>query len=250
MSHSGVSTLVLPPSTDYSQCIYVCMLNDYYSSRCLASTLILFIAAYNILSAETSLPQDVYVTEGGNAVFSCEFGTSRPTSSNQPALHFEFLYNTSESITTMCLNWDSCDDWTPQTLPPPTNISLLPVALFDQNNFKLYRYEVQLTNVVVDLNGSVFSCSIISPYSINLSQELIQWKGSADLIIVHDTEDKRTSTTPHQGGSSLASFLAPVSILLVLIVIISSLLIVMVTWRCRKHQQRQLENNWIQEALL
>ena len=221
--------------------IHTCMLNDIT---------FLYLVAHRILSSETSLPQDVYATKDGDAIFSCEFGTSRPTSDDQPALCFEFVYNTSESISAVCLNWDRCDDWTPQNLLHPTNISLLPVALFDQNNFKLYRYEVQLTNVVVDLNGSVFSCSIISPYSINLSQELIQWKGSADLIIVHDTEDKRTSTTPHQGGSSLASFLAPVSILLVLIVIISSLLIVMVTWRCRKHQQRQLENNWIQEALL
>ena len=200
----------------------------------------------NILLTEKTLPQDANVTEGDSAVFMCTFGTRRPNSPNQPALIFEYFYDSSHSTTAVCLNWTNCSSWS--QIPHPYSISLSPTAVSDLNIFTTYDYEVSLTNVATAQNGSTFSCSIVSPYDPLTSEGLIQWKRSSELVVTaaaEESEPPPVSTTagevPTQGdersGSGNLVVLVPVSVVsLLLLLVLSSFLVAVLTWSYMKHR--------------
>ena len=192
-------------------------------------------AATNILFTDKILPQDTNTTEGGDAVFSCTFGTRRPLSANQPALRFEFSYDSSQSTTATCLNWTECSSWSPN--PLPHSITLSSVAVND-SVYTSYRYEVRLTNVATALNGSMFSCSIVSPYDPLTFDGRTQWRRSAELIVAAVDEEtagppvettmegKLPEDNEQRSSSYLVAILVPVSIAFLLLLLVLSALLV------------------------
>ena len=96
-----------------------------------------------------------------------------------PLLSFELsMPGNNSTFATTCRGWESCDDWSP--VLPVTQLSITPMNKIDKSNFILYRYEMQLTNVVQELNASQFSCSI----STGSPEHVLQWKGTAGTIEV------------------------------------------------------------------
>ena len=214
--------------------------------------------ATNILFTDKTLPQDTNTTEGGDAVFSCTFGTRRPESTNQPALRFEFSYDSSHSTTATCLNWTECSGWSPNPLPHA--ITLSSAAIDDQTSvYTSYRYEVRLSNVATALNGSTFSCSIVSPYDPLTSNGLIQWQRSAELIVAavdEETAGPPVETTTggipqdneQRGSNYLITILVPLSIAFLLLLVLSTLLVGFLVRSYKKYhwgynkQSKQLES--------
>lgn len=102
--------------------------------------------------------------------------------------------------------------------------------------YVLYRYEVQLTNMEQELNGSVFSCSISSLSHSRKGRPvyLTQWKGSARLFlenpVLYATESPKTYR-------SVVSISVLVSVFLVLVTIALPL-VAIAAWR-RKHLLQQ-----------
>ena len=214
-------------------------------------------AATGILSTDPSLPQDVLTTEGSDATFTCEFGTNRPRPlvSPQPIITFKFIYGGSENdtsqsvVTANCSSWTLCKQWAPHSFPNLTTISLICVPVVNLSNFVLYRYEIHLTNVTAELNGSMFTCSIATPItSPHLEQiELTQWEGSAELIVA--LTDKSTVLVPsadhdlegHGHRTNLAPILVPLCVILVLLLIISGVVVGLVVWK--RYQTHQGHHN-------
>lgn len=205
-------------------------------------------AVTRILSTEPSLPQDVFTTEGGNATFSCEFGTNQPgLLSQQPIIALKLVYGGSERnnslsiITANCSRWRLCKQWAPHSFPYSTTISLIHVPVINLSNYMLHRYELHLTNVSAELNGSTFSCSIATPKLVTSprleSIELTQWEGSAELIVApKDESTPSASSDPggHGHKNNLATTLVPLSVILVLVLIIFGVVAGLVAWK--RHQ--------------
>lgn len=219
------------------------------------------IVATQILSTDPSLPRDVLTIEGGDAVFSCEFGASQPRSvppTLLPTINFKFVHgssdNSSQSIMTAnCSYWTHCKQWVPHSLPYSTNISLVHIPVINLSNYLLYRYEIHLTNVAAELNGSTFSCSIATLNAgahFALPMELIQWEGAAELFV--ELKDESTpsmvSSDPAGGHShgttTLAPILVPLSVIFILLLIISGIVVGLVAWNRHQTQRHSLAGNW------
>ena len=221
------------------------------------------IVATQILSTDPSLPRDVLTIEGGDAVFSCEFGTSQPRSvAPVPTINFKLVYgssddNSSQSIMTAnCSYWTRCKQWAPHSLPYLTNISLIHIPVIDLSNYLLYRYEIHLTNVAAELNSSTFSCSIatLNTGAHIAPMELIQWEGAAELFV--ELKDESTSSvvssdpagghSHSHGTTSLAPILVPLSVIFILLFIISGIVVGLVAWKRHQTQRYYLSGmgNW------
>ena len=209
----------------------------------------------------TSLPQDANTTVGGNATFFCEFGSNSVSPAAIPLLRFKFSIPNEDgehnsAFTTECPIWDTCSDWSPSL--PSTELSILPTRKGNKNIFPSYHYEVWLTNVVPELNGSQFSCSISTG-----PENLIQWEGTADLIVepvfveptmveptfmkptmIESTLVPQTTELPENpkiskninGEVIAAAAVVLIVILLALVTTVSVLLATFMKWR-RKHRE-------------
>ena len=214
----------------------------------------------SVYTANTSLPHDTNTTVGGNASFFCAFGSNKQNSFiNLPRLRFKLSIpgdddHNSSVLSTVCQNWDMCDDWSPAF--PTTELSIRPIEKFNEPTFVFYQYEVRLSNVAQELSGSQFSCSI----STDIREDSIQWEGTAELIVernfidfpdslprrpttpgVSTTAETQISTVVLVSGSSAvssgaitATALTLVVIILGLVTAISLLFAALVRWR-RKH---------------
>ena len=212
------------------------------------------IVATEILSTDPSLPRDVLAIEGGDAVFSCEFGTSQPRPVPPvlpPTINFKFVYHSSDDnfsqsiMTANCSYWTHCTQWAPHSLPYLTNISLIHVPVIDLSNYLLYRYEIHLTNVAAELNGSTFSCSVATLNTgaqLAPPTELVQWEGAAELFVALKDESTPSmiSSDPAGGHShrtvGLAPILVPLGVTVTLLLTISGTVVGLVAWK--RHQTR------------
>ena len=162
------------------------------------------------INANTSLPLAVNATEEEDAVFMCEFG-GNTNNIITPQFHFELMIPSDYDgnvtlITTTCTHWTVCDQWTPNNLS--VNVTIQTVKISNVPSVNQYRYEVRLAKVAPHLRGTVFSCSMITlqlgPPNLD-PQEVIQWKGSAQLSVQKLKHPMATqSETMHK-------FVAPIS---------------------------------------
>lgn len=188
------------------------------------------------INANVSLPQDVYATTGGSAVFYCEFGSNDVNPVNPPVLDFELSLPDKSSnglLSTSCWQWNECTNWSPTH--PSVDIEIRPIEIFNLATYKFYHYEIKLTNIAQKLNGSVFSCSI-STFSHSRKGRpiyLTQWKGYASLYAAKLADATQSPKT----YPSFMPISVVVSIFLVLAIIVF-ILVVIGVWR-RKRLQNQ-----------
>ena len=231
-------------------CVYHCVC----SCHCAAPS-----PGTDVYNANTSLPKETNTTVGGNATFICEFGSNQPDNIIVPLLSFEISLpsedGNSTTFTTDCQRWKSCDNWSP--VPATTQLSIRPLNMISKSNFVHYRYEVLLTNVVEEFNSSQFSCSI----STGSPERILEWKGTAELIVESasvtvpsspppvtsgDSDSNvtvpRVSSTPNRSNRSAITAAAVVLVVIVLALVaaISLLLATFTKWR-RKHREESHE---------
>ena len=176
-------------------------------------------AVINPVSTDISLPQNAATTVGGEATFVCQFGLS--SKYEEILLRFELVLHDNSSLTTKCYFLDECEEWA-----ATTNLSTGISIQFMNDLDLVYNYEISLTNIEENLNGSVFSCSISTRNSGPNPQEFIEWEGSAELVVNKESDVNR---------KVIASITVPVNLLVVFILSVVVLLVVM---RVRKMKTR------------
>ena len=193
------------------------------------------------LNTNTSLPQDTYTAVGDDATFYCEVGSNDAGDITPPLLDFEISLPSDGSlfVTTKCWQWNECSDWSPNHLP--TDIYIRPIATLNLPTYVRYLYEIRLANVVPQLNGSTFSCSISTSSHGRTGPPvyLTQWKGSASLFVQGElpvTSAGVPSQSPRNYESVIVSVSVVVSVLLLLI-IISIALVAIGVWKWRRQQK-------------
>ena len=175
-------------------------------------------------------------------MFYCEFGSNNVNILTAPVLDFELSLpdkssNGNTSLTTRCRHWTECTNWSPTH--PSADVEIRPTEIFNLATYKFYRYEVQLTNIGEELNGTVFSCSISSASHSRKggSVYLTQWKGYARLFVAKLADATQSPKT----YGSVVPISVIVSIVLVVTIIIALTLVVVGVWRRKRLRQQCCE---------
>ena len=199
---------------------------------------------HRTIDTNISLPEDAYSAVGSDATFYCEVGSNNVDRLAAPMLDFEFSLPDEDgdhnSTKCTCWQWKECSDWSPNHLP--TDIYIRPIAILDLPTYVRYRYEIRLVNVVPQLNGSMFSCSI-STYSRGRTGPPVyftQWKGSASLFVQGELP-VTSAGVPSQSPRNYANHIVALSILInvFLLLMIATLFLVVAIGMWRWIQQRK-----------
>ena len=136
-----------------------------------------FILVPPVISVNQSLPADTEVSTGATAEFECQFGTAHPKSCSDEHIFTYYQLTDNNSLTPVLQQTHRCvisEDV--GILINNSRYELTISKLEDEEIFLKYRYTFYIHNVVMEDNGSVFSCHVT-----NIGQ--IQWQNEAQLSV-------------------------------------------------------------------